>query len=79
MKTTPLYVIRKGADAEEAWLKAHGFDGLACLVDECGCYIGDLYPCCERGNKFECVAGYASSDGSGVYREIPGGAAKESA
>jgi len=68
MRTTPFYIIRNGVEAEEAWLTAHGFDGLACMIEECGCFIGDLYPCGERGEKHVCVAGYANSEGTGVYR-----------
>ena len=64
MKTTPLYVIRKGAEAEEAWLRAHGFDGI-CTTD-CGCHIGDLYPCGSRGDKLTCIAGHEF--GGGIYR-----------
>lgn len=68
-KTTPLRVIRRGREAEEAWLRQHGFDGLACMVEPCGCFIGDLYPCGERGGKFDCMAGHVNPEGVGVYRE----------
>ena len=27
------------------WLKANGYDGLACPKAECGCEIRDLFPC----------------------------------
>lgn len=70
-QTTPLYVIRKGRDAEAAWLKAHGFDGLACMVMDCGCWRDDLYPCGERGDKFACMAGHEAPDGVGIYRLRP--------
>jgi len=65
MKTTPLKVIRRGAEAEAEWLTKHGFDGLYTPNDECGCFVGDLYPCGERGDKFTCVAGCATGSGVG--------------
>ena len=35
----------------ENYLKANGFDGLA--GDNCGCQLGDLFPCCE--SSLDCV------------------------
>jgi len=52
----------KPLDIEEiitAYLVANGFDGLA--GDECGCVIGDLFPCdcanprCVPGYRHDCV------------------------
>lgn len=74
-KTTPLYVIRDGADAEAAWLTAHGFDGICDPVGECGCFIGDLYPCGERGDKRTCVAGHESN--GGIYTDVSRSSAAE--
>ena len=56
--TTPMHIIRRGEKAEAVWLSDHGFAGLACLAEECGCWIGDLYPCGDRGDQYTCVAGY---------------------
>jgi hypothetical protein len=62
----PARVIRKGAEAEGAWLEAHGYDGLACVAEPCGCHIGDLHPCGERGDRAVCVPGYRNEDGVGI-------------
>lgn len=68
MKLVPLRAIRQGADAESAWLTKHGFDGLACLATECGCWVGDLIPCGERGDQDVCVPGH-DRDGVGVFAD----------
>lgn len=33
----------------KAKLKDLGCDGLANTIDECGCHVSDLMPCCEPG------------------------------
>jgi hypothetical protein len=63
MKTTPIRVIRLGRAAESEWLRAHGFDGLYTPNDDCGCFLGDLYPCGERGDRVACVPGHESDAG----------------
>ena len=35
-----------------AWLKAHGYDGLA--GDACGCDVDDLYPCLDGYDEGTC-------------------------
>jgi len=39
----------------EDWLKENNYDGL--VGDECGCGIGDLFPC-EYPSLTECKPGY---------------------
>jgi hypothetical protein len=43
-------------DIVEAYLKEHGFDGLFNDWGECGCELGDLFPCCESIS--DCQPGY---------------------
>jgi hypothetical protein len=53
-RTTPVNV----REIVEQYLKAHGFDGLACQTESCGCQIGDLAPCCDGDNVLACMPGY---------------------
>lgn len=54
-------------ERESERLIAGGFDGLyhPDPAVECGCFVGDLYPCGERPRA--CRPGHASPDGIGVY------------
>lgn len=40
------------------WLKNNGYDGLY-DPGECGCLIGDLFPC--GGDCFDCLPGYKNT------------------
>jgi len=43
----------------ETWLIEHGFDGLYSDSGDCGCAIGDLFPCNTLLNDvWWCAAGY---------------------
>jgi hypothetical protein len=54
-------------ETEEQRLIRQGFDGLyhPDPTMECGCFVGDLRPCGERGTG--CRGGHTNPDGSGVY------------
>lgn len=56
-------------EREAEWLTARGFDGLyhPDPVMECGCFVGDLYPCGERPR--ECRPGHVRHIGevAGIF------------
>lgn len=41
----------------ERSLREGGYDGLFSKVEDCGCFLGDLFPCTTMPDK--CRAGYA--------------------
>lgn len=49
----------------ESALKENGYDGLCNVALECGCQIGDLFPCGDLMPG--CVGGYQSTDKDGNW------------
>jgi len=55
----------------EAYLREHGYDGIYAPEDECGCHLGDLFPCGGTGE--DCIAGYLLPDGMGIGPKVDKG------
>jgi len=52
--TKGVYGPRDVGEIVGEWLYEHGYEGLC--GDECGCYIDDLFPCCD--GSLDCVPAY---------------------
>jgi len=50
----------------KAWLEEHGYDGLC--IDGCyyGCFLCDLFPCCDKG--MNCQPGHKRMGDDGDWR-----------
>jgi hypothetical protein len=54
----------------EKYLTDNGYDGLCDIGEECGCHIGDLFPC--DYNPFQCQPGHKAVNEAGKTVIIPG-------